>query len=74
MNEHEQSITYEQTKEYIELVKIRDNLNERLSEWDKQITELKDVIRRQIQIDAEKQIKEIEGKVRNYKNSCDIRI
>jgi hypothetical protein len=62
MDEHEQNIANEHAKEYAELVKIRDNLNEKLSQWDTKLAESKDHIRKTIQIDAEKQMKEIKGK------------
>ncbi|CAF4266447.1 unnamed protein product, partial [Rotaria sp. Silwood2] len=60
MNEHEQNIVDEQKKEYSELIKIRDNLKEKISQWDKKLTESKENIRKTIEIDAEKQIKEIQ--------------
>ncbi|CAM2705240.1 unnamed protein product [Rotaria socialis] len=60
MNEHEQNIVYEQTKEYTDLVKIRDKLNENISQWDKKLIESKHNIRTAIQADKEKQIKKIE--------------
>jgi len=62
MDEHERNIADEQAKEYAELVKIRDNLNQKMSQWDKKLTESKDHIRKTIQTDAEKQMKEIKGK------------
>jgi hypothetical protein len=63
MDEHERNIADEQAKEYGELVKIRDNLKHKLSEWDKHLTESKDNIRKTIETDAEKQMKDIKGKV-----------
>ncbi|CAF0885184.1 unnamed protein product [Rotaria sp. Silwood1] len=60
MNEHEENIANEQAKEYSELVKIRDNLNEKISQWNNKLTESKENIRKMIQVDAEKQIKEIQ--------------
>ncbi|CAF3124389.1 unnamed protein product [Rotaria socialis] len=60
MNEHEQNIVHEQTKEYTDLVKIRDKLNENISQWDKKLIESKHNIRTAIQADKEKQIKKIE--------------
>lgn len=62
MDEHERNIADEHAKEYAELVKIRDNLNQKMSQWDKKLTESKDHIRKTIQTDAEKQMKEIKGK------------
>jgi hypothetical protein len=63
MDEHERNIADEHAKEYAELVKIRDNLNQKMSQWDKKLTESKDHIRKTIQTDAEKQMKEIKGKI-----------
>jgi vacuolar-type H+-ATPase subunit H len=61
MDEHERNVADEHAKEYAELVKIRDNLNQKITQWDKKLTESKDNIRKTIQNDAEKQIKEIKG-------------
>lgn len=67
MNEHEQYMAGEHTKEHSELLKIRNNLNERISEWDKKLTESKDNIQKTIQNDVEKQIKVIQGKdIKNF--------
>ena len=62
MDEHERNLANEQAKEYAELLKIRENLTEKLSEWDKKLNESKENIRQTIHDDAEKQIKEIQGK------------
>ncbi|CAF1106046.1 unnamed protein product [Rotaria sordida] len=71
MNEHEQSIADEQIKEYSELIKIRDKLNEKISQWDKKLTESKENIRKTIQIDVEKQIKEIQDHEQILYNQLD---
>jgi vacuolar-type H+-ATPase subunit H len=65
MDEHARSIADEHAKEYAELVKIRDNLHQKMSQWDKKLTESKDNIRKSIQNDAERQVKEIKGKIIN---------
>lgn len=62
MDEHERNLANEQAKEYAELIKIRDNLTEKLSHWDNKLNESKENIRQSIHNDAEKQIKEIQGK------------
>jgi hypothetical protein len=62
MDEHERNLADEHAKEYAELVKIRDQLHQKISQWDKKLTESKDHIRKTIQTDAEKQTKEIKGK------------
>jgi hypothetical protein len=62
MDEHKQNQVNEHAKEYAELIKIRDNLTQKISEWDKHLTESKDDIRKTIQIDAEKQMKDIKGR------------
>ncbi|CAF2498294.1 unnamed protein product [Rotaria sp. Silwood2] len=60
MDEHERNLTNEQAKEYAELIKIRDNLTEKLSQWDNKLNESKENICHLIYNDAEKQIKEIQ--------------
>jgi hypothetical protein len=62
MDEHERILANEQAKEYAELIKIRENLIEKISQWDKKLTESKENIRQAIHNDAEKQIKEIQGR------------
>lgn len=62
MNEHERTLADEQAKEYAELDKIRDNLMEKMSHWDKNLNESKEQARQAIHDDAEKQIKAIQGK------------
>jgi predicted XRE-type DNA-binding protein len=62
MEEHERIVADEQAKEYAELLKIRTNLMEKISQWDTKLTESKENIRQAIHNDAEKQIKEIQGK------------
>jgi hypothetical protein len=61
MDEHERNLATEQAKEYAELLKIRDNLKEKISHWDKKLDESKESIHQLIHNDAEKQIKEIQG-------------
>ncbi len=61
MDEHERIVVNEQTKDYAELIKIRENLNEKISQWDMKLTESKEQIHQIIHNDAEKQIKEIQG-------------
>lgn len=61
MNEHERTLADEQAKEYAELQKIRNQLIEKLSQWDQNLNESKDAVRKAIRSDAEKQIKEIQG-------------
>jgi hypothetical protein len=61
MDEHERSLADEQAKEYAELLKIRENLVEKMSQWDKKLHESKENVRQTIHTDAEKQIKEIQG-------------
>ena len=61
MDEHERNVAEEHAKEYAELVKIRDHVQQKLSQWDKKLTESKENIRKTIQSDAEKQMKEIKG-------------
>ncbi|CAF0944325.1 unnamed protein product [Rotaria sordida] len=60
MDEHERNLANQQAKEYAELIKIRDNLTEKLSQWDNKLNESKENIRQSIHNDAEKQIKEIQ--------------
>jgi len=62
MEEHERIVADEQAKEYAELLKIRTNLMEKISQWDTKLTESKENIRQAIHNDAEKQIKEVQGK------------
>ena len=62
MNEHEQYIIDKYAKQYDELVKIRNYLNEQLSQWNEKLIESKDQIRKTIQIDVEKQIQAIQSK------------
>lgn len=62
MDEHERMLANEQAKEYAELRKIRENLGEKISQWDPKLTESKEHIRQAIHNDVEKQIKEIHGK------------
>jgi len=59
MEEHERTLADENAKEYEELVKIRDNLMEKMTQWDKTLTETREQIRKNIQIDVNKQMKEI---------------
>jgi len=61
MDEHERLVANEQAKDYAELLKIRENLNEKMSHWDTKLTESKENIRHSIHNDAEKQTKEIHG-------------
>lgn len=62
MDEHERMLVNEQAKDYAELQKIRENLREKLSHWDPQLTESKEHVRQAIHQDAEKHMKEIRGK------------
>lgn len=62
MDDHERILATEQAKDYAELVKIRNTLTERISQWDKKLTDSKETIQQTIHNDAEKQIKEIQGK------------
>jgi hypothetical protein len=62
MDDHERMLADEQAKEYAELVKIRENLIEKMSHWDTKLTESKEHIHHAIHHDAEQQIKEIQGK------------
>ena len=64
MNEHERTVADEQAKEYAELHKIRNYLMEKMSHWDKNLNDSKEHARQAIHHDAEKQIKEIQGKQR----------
>ncbi len=61
MDEHERNLANEQAKEYAELLKIRENLSEKMLQWDKKLNESKETIHQSIHNDAEKQIKEIQG-------------
>jgi hypothetical protein len=61
MDEHERLVANEQAKDYAELLKIRENLNEKMSHWDTKLTESKENIRHSIHNDVEKQTKEIHG-------------
>jgi hypothetical protein len=63
MDDHARVIAAEHGKEYAELIEIRDNLNEKISHWDKKLIELRNNIHSTVQTDAEKQIKEIKGKI-----------
>ena len=62
MDEHERNLANEQAKDYAELHKIRETLVEKMTHWDKNLNESKDHVRQAIRTDAEKQIKEIEGR------------
>jgi len=66
MDEHERIIANEQAKDYAELIKIRENLIQKLSQWDPKLTESKEHIHQAIHNDAEKQIKEIQGKNQSF--------
>jgi len=69
MDDHERILATEQAKDYAELVKIRNTLTERISQWDKKLTDSKETIQQTIHNDAEKQIKEIQGKKQKIKVS-----
>ena len=66
MNEHERTLADEQAKEYAELQKIRNHLMDKMSHWDENLNESKEAVRQAIHNDAEKQIKEIQGKSNEY--------
>ena len=66
INEHEQNLIDEHTKTHAELLKIRENLKEKLSQWDYKLNELKENIRQSIHNNTEKQIKEIQGRYLNF--------
>lgn len=66
MDQHEQMINSEQAKEYAELLKIRETLMEKLTEWDNKLNESKEDVRKKIHKDAEKQIKDIQGSHRMF--------
>ena len=65
MDEHERILANEQAKDYAELTKIRGDLTDKLAHWDEKLTESKEHARQAIHSDAEKQIKEIQGKRTN---------
>jgi hypothetical protein len=69
MDEHERMVANEQAKDYAELVKLRGNLHEKISQWDTKLTESKEHVRHSIHHDAEKQMKEIQGE-RNFIFFC----
>ncbi|CAF5061690.1 unnamed protein product, partial [Rotaria sp. Silwood1] len=71
MDEHERNLANEQAKEYAELIKIRDNLIEKLSHWDNKLNESKENIRQLIHNDAEKQIKEIQEREKTLYTQLD---
>lgn len=66
MDEHERNIADEHAKEYAELIKIRDNVNQKMSHWDKKLTDSKENVRKIIQNDAEKHMKEIKGLIQFF--------
>ncbi|CAF3327008.1 unnamed protein product [Rotaria socialis] len=71
MDEHEKTLANEQAKEYADLVKIRENLTEKLSQWDNKLDQSKENIRELIHKDAEKHIKEIQEREQTLYNQLD---